>query len=102
MATPLGRPPSQLLMPLVFAAHAGSLLALTGTPVNVIVSDAAADIGPRGFALPGVPLLLGTLAIVLLFGHRLLPQRTARAVPADFSEHARQAAASFLTPVAPP
>ncbi len=94
MATRLGRPPSQLLMPLVFAAHAGSLLALTGTPVNVIVSDAAADVGPRGFAflefaLLGVPLLLGTLAIVLLFGHRLLPQRTARAVPADFSEHAR-------------
>ncbi len=32
--------PSQLLLPLAFAGHAGSLLTLTGTPVNVIVSDA--------------------------------------------------------------
>jgi Na+/H+ antiporter NhaD/arsenite permease-like protein len=38
----LGRSPSQMLLPLAFAAHAGSMLALTGTPVNVIVSDAAA------------------------------------------------------------
>ena len=56
-----GRPPSQLLLPLAFGAHAGSLLALTGTPVNVIVSDAAADagVGRFGFfefALVGVPL----------------------------------------------
>ena len=40
-AVRLGRPPSQLLMPLAFGAHAGSLLALTGTPVNVIVSECA-------------------------------------------------------------
>ena len=45
MAVRLGRSPSQLLLPLAFGAHAGSLLALTGTPVNVIVSDAAADAG---------------------------------------------------------
>ena len=38
LATRLRRPPSQLLMPLAFGAHAGSLLTLTGTPVNVIVS----------------------------------------------------------------
>ena len=48
-------------MPLAFGAHAGSLLALTGTPVNVIVSDAADDAGAGGFgffefALVGVPL----------------------------------------------
>ena len=42
MAVRLKRPPSQLLMPLVFAAHAGSLLALTGSPVNVLVSEAVA------------------------------------------------------------
>jgi di/tricarboxylate transporter len=86
--------PARLLLPLVFAAHAGSLLALTGTPVNVIVSDAAVDAGadPFGyfeFALVGVPLLAGTLAIVVLFGHRLIPDRTPRSVPPDFSEHAR-------------
>ena len=37
----LGRSPSQLLLPLAFGAHAGSLLALTGSPVNVIASEYA-------------------------------------------------------------
>jgi Na+/H+ antiporter NhaD/arsenite permease-like protein len=45
IAVRLGRSPSQLLMPVAFAAHAGSLLLLTGTPVNVIVSQAAANAG---------------------------------------------------------
>ena len=90
----VGRSPSQLLMPLVFAAHAGSLLALTGTPVNVLVSEAAVDAGgaPFGFfefAIVGVPLLLGTVAIVVLFGQRLLPERGGRTIPADLSKHAR-------------
>ena len=45
MAVRLKRFASQLLMPLVFAAHSGSMLALTGTPVNVLVSDAAVAAG---------------------------------------------------------
>jgi di/tricarboxylate transporter len=94
MAIRVGRSPSQLLMPLVFAAHSGSLLALTGTPVNVLVSEAAADAGlvPFGFfsfALVGVPLLLGTIIIVVLFGQRLLPERGGRTIPPDLSKHAR-------------
>ena len=55
MAIRLGRPPSQLLMPLVFAAHAGSLLALTGTPVNVLVSEAAPKPGCRRSAFSSSP-----------------------------------------------
>jgi di/tricarboxylate transporter len=94
MAVRLGHAPSQLLMPLAFAASAGSLLALTGTPVNVIVSEKAveAGVGPFGyfeFALVGIPLLLGTIAIVVLFGQRLLPERSGRTMPADLSAHAR-------------
>jgi di/tricarboxylate transporter len=94
MAIRVGRSPSQLLMPLVFAAHSGSLLALTGTPVNVLVAEAAVDAGlaPFGFfsfAIVGVPLLLGTIAIVVLFGQRLLPERSGRTIPADLSKHAR-------------
>lgn len=86
--------PSSLLLPMVFAAHAGSMLALTGTPVNVIVSDAAADAGAGrfgyfDFALVGLPLLAGTVAVVVLFGDRLVPARTPRNIPPDFSEHAR-------------
>src|ERR1700733_14168058 len=93
MAIRVGRAPSQLLMPLVFAAHSGSLLALTGTPVNVLVSEAATDAGlpPFGFfsyAVAGIPLLVGTIAIVVLFGQRLLPERSGRTIPADLSTHA--------------
>ena len=44
--------PSQLLMPLAFVAHAGSMLLLTGTPVNVLVADAARDAGTSGIGLP--------------------------------------------------
>jgi len=94
MAVRLGRPASQLLMPVAFAAHAGSLLVLTGSPVNVIVSGAAEDAGVGrfgyfDFAFVGVPLLIGTIAIVVLFGERLLPQRTPRIIPRDFGDHAR-------------
>ena len=45
IAVRLKRNSSQLLMPLVFSAHAGSMLALTGTPVNVLVSEAGSDAG---------------------------------------------------------
>ncbi|HEX6021397.1 MAG TPA: SLC13 family permease, partial [Solirubrobacter sp.] len=100
MALRAGRPPSQLLLPLAFGAHAGSMLALTGTPVNVIVSDAAADAGAGRFgffefALAGVPLVLGTIAIVALFGERLLPARTARTLGPDYSGHARTLARQY-------
>jgi len=94
MAVRLGRPPSQLLMPLVFGSHAGSLLALTGTPVNVLVSEAATDAGLRPFgffefAIAGVPLVAGTILIVVLLGERLLPRRSGRTIPPDLSKHAR-------------
>lgn len=93
-AVRLRRLPSQLLMPLVFGAHAGSMLALTGTPVNVLISEAAWDagLGPFGyfeFALVGIPLLLGTIAIVLVFGKVLLPHRAGRTIPSDLSTHAK-------------
>ncbi|MFL5131203.1 MAG: SLC13 family permease [Microvirga sp.] len=94
MAVRLKRKSSQLLMPLVFSAHAGSMLALTGTPVNVLVSEAGFEAGVGGFgffefALVGIPLLAGTMAIVVLFGERLLPQRNGAKMPADLSRHAR-------------
>lgn len=94
MAVRLGRSPSQLLMPLVFGAHAGSMLALTGTPVNVIVSDALVDAGQKGFgffefALAGVPLLAGSILFVVFFGEKLLPNRAVKSMPSDLSRHAR-------------
>ena len=86
--------PSRLLMPLAFASGAGGLLLLTGSPVNVVISDAAARAagGPFGFAefaLVGIPAVLGTMAIVLLAGARLVPQRTSESLPPDLSHYAR-------------
>lgn len=93
--------PSRLLLPLAFAAHAGSLLALTGTPVNVLVSEAAdaAGAGTFGFfefALVGVPLLVGTVAVVVVFGSRLLPERSPRSLAPDLSAHARTLGHQYL------
>ena len=90
----LQRSPSQLLLPLAFAAHAGSLLTLSGSPVNVIASEFASDSGAGGFgyfsfALVGLPLVVGTVAIVLLFGERLLPHNPPRSGSRDFSQHTR-------------
>ena len=64
MAVRTRRAPSQLLIPLAFAAHAGGLLVLTASPVNVVVSEAADDAGVGAFgffefALVGIPLLVG-------------------------------------------
>ena len=79
MAIRLGRSPSQLLMPLAFAAHSASSACTTGTPVNVLVSEAATDTVARPLfcflflALAGIPLMIQTILIVVLFGQRLLP-----------------------------
>ncbi|MEY9875097.1 di/tricarboxylate transporter [Streptacidiphilus sp. MAP12-33] len=94
LAVRLRVPSSRLAMPLAFAAHAGSLLLLIGSPINVIVSEAASEAGARPFgffefALVGVPVLAGTIAVAVLLGPRLLPERTPDAIPADLSRHAR-------------
>jgi di/tricarboxylate transporter len=100
MAVRLKRPPSQLLMPLVFGAHAGSMLALTGTPVNVLVLEASLDAGRSGFgyfefALVGVPLMIGTIVIAIVLGRLLLPVRESRLLPPDLSDHARTLVEQF-------
>ena len=99
-AVRLHESPSRLLMPMVFAAHAGSMLALTGSPVNVIVSNAAKDAGGDyfgffEFTLAGVPLLAGTVAVVVMFGDRLVVKRNPRHISRDFSEHARTLARHY-------
>ncbi|MFJ2550985.1 SLC13 family permease [Microbacterium sp. NPDC087591] len=100
VAARAGIAPSQMLMPLAFSAHAGSMLALTGTPVNIIVSEISADNGGRAFgffefALVGLPLVVSTLAIILLFGSRLLPSRAAASAPVDLEKLARTLRADY-------
>ena len=103
VATRAGIAPSQMLMPLAFSAHAGSMLALTGTPVNIIVSETAADAGARPFGffefgLVGVPLLTGTLLIIAVFGRRLLPERAPTSLPQDVTSHARTLREQYALP----
>ena len=93
VAVQRGYPTSQLLMPLAFAGSAGGLLLLTGSPVNVVISEAAADAGVGAFglaefALVGIPLVAGTVLIVLALGNRLLPERESSMVPPDLSRQA--------------
>jgi di/tricarboxylate transporter len=93
LAVRLGRAPGRLLMPLVFGAHCGSMLLLTGTPVNVLISDALTDATGGGFsyfefALAGVPLVLGGILISVLLGEKLLPARQSKTLPSDLSRHA--------------
>lgn len=100
IAIRLGIPPSQVLMPLAFAGSAGSLLLLTGSPVNVIISESAADAGGGAFsfaefAIVGVPLVVGTVLLVVLLGNRLLPDRVSRTAPPDLSRHAATLAAEY-------
>lgn len=100
MAVRGGRSPAQLAMPLAFAAHAGSLLALSGSPVNVIVADAAAEAGHGAFgffeyALVGVPLLVVTILLTTVLGPRLLPTATPSTALADLSRHARTLAGHY-------
>jgi di/tricarboxylate transporter len=94
VAVRLDIPASKLLMPLAFGAHAGSQLALTGTPIHILVSDATVAAGEGGFSyfdftLVGIPLVAAAISIVLLVGRRLLPVREPDKITADLSDHAR-------------
>lgn len=96
----VGLSPSQLLMPVAFAGSAGGMLMLMSSPVNVIVSEAARDAGEGpfpffSFALVGLPLLVGTVAICALLGPRLLPRRVPEHAPPDLARHAETLAAQY-------
>lgn len=105
LATRTSIAPSQLLIPLAFAAHAGSMLTLLGTPINLLVSDLAVDAGARAFgffefALVGVPMVVGVIIIAVLLGPRLLPRRTPESAPRDLSDYAERLAGEHEVPIA--
>lgn len=86
------RSPSELLLPTAFAAHAGSLLMLTGSPVTVVLANYVQEvtghrIGLFSIALVGAPLLVATIAITVLFGSRLVPTRSPQRSLRDFGSH---------------
>lgn len=83
-----GTLPSKLLMPIAFGSNTGGLLTLTGTPPNIIASNALVDAGLEGFSffefgLIGVPLLLIALLYFRYVGHRLLPSNKTKDRPID-------------------
>ncbi|GAA5230075.1 SLC13 family permease [Arthrobacter cryoconiti] len=91
LAVRLKREPAQLLMPMAIAAHAGSLLVLTGSPVNILILEAALmstgqGIGFFEFALVGLPLLAGSIVIAVYLGPWLLPRRSPGSLPKDLSD----------------
>ncbi len=84
----IGTMPSKILMPVAFGSNTGGLLTLTGTPPNIIVSNALIESGFDGFSffefgLIGLPLLLITLIYFRYFGHKLLPNNKTNNKPVD-------------------
>ena len=93
IAVRLGRSPSQLLMPLVFGAHAGSHARADrhAGERDRVRGGRGAGGRPFGFfefALVGIPLVVGTIAIVVFVRRAPAPDRTAK-WPADRLQPAR-------------
>ena len=84
----MGTLPSKVLMPVAFGSNTGGLLTLTGTPPNIIVSNALVETGKEGFSffefgLIGLPLLLIALVYFRYVGHKLLPKNLTNNKPVD-------------------
>jgi len=93
--------PSKLLIPLAFSANAGGLVTLTGTPPNIVVSDAlsAAGYAPFSFfeySYIGLPLLGVTVLYMLILGQRLLPANKAGNRPEDLDRAMQGMVDTFL------
>jgi di/tricarboxylate transporter len=92
LALRLGIPTSQLMMPLAFTIHAASMLTLLGTPINVIALGAAQNAGGGinffEFGIIGIPLVAGSIVIILLMRKFVLPQKNGDSMPPDFSGYA--------------
>lgn len=76
----LGIPASRLLLPLSYAAILGGTCTLIGTSTNLVVdgllqSTAGVHLGIFELAWVGVPLLATGTIFLVLFSHRLLPDR---------------------------
>ncbi|MHA7056284.1 SLC13 family permease [Aquimarina sp. M1] len=84
----IGTLPSKLLMPVAFGSNTGGLLTLTGTPPNIIASNALIEHGFTGFSffefgLIGLPLLVIAIVYFRYFGYKLLPSYKTRNKPVN-------------------
>lgn len=93
IAVRLGIPTSQLLLPMTYATHGGAMLTLIGAPLNLLASNAAEEVGYGRigffeFSIAGIPVLFGTVIIILLTYKWILPHKNGGQLPPDFSNHA--------------
>lgn len=84
----MGTLPSKVLMPVAYGSNTGGLLTLTGTPPNIIVSNALVETGNKGFSffefgLIGLPLLIIALVYFRYIGYKLLPKNQTNNKPVD-------------------
>lgn len=84
----IGTLPSKMLMPVAFGSNTGGLLTLTGTPPNIIASNALIEAGFEGFsffefALIGLPLLIIALLYFRYIGYKLLPKNKTNNKPVN-------------------
>ncbi|KAA9398808.1 SLC13 family permease [Haloarcula sp. CBA1130] len=84
-----GISPSNLLLPLSFAAMLGGTLTLVGTSTNLLASDLSAQLLDRSFSMftltpVGIVILVVGVAYLLTVGRALVPERIHPA--ADFTE----------------
>ncbi len=92
--------PSAFLIPLAFAANAGGVLTLTGTPPNLVVAESLESHGYRPFeyfeyAYIGLPLLVTAIVYMVVIGQRLLPKRVGREAPKPLSGMLEELASSY-------
>jgi len=98
----IGTLPSKMLMPVAFGSNTGGLLTLTGTPPNIIVSNALSEQGLDAFSffefgLIGLPLLLIAMIYFRFIGYRLLPSYRTKNQPVNIETEMLKWAASYNT-----
>jgi di/tricarboxylate transporter len=84
LAMRLGTTPSKLLMPLSYFTIMGGMISLIGTSTNLLVDGVARQQGLEPFTIfeiapVGVAVTLAGIVYFLLFGRKLLPERTSLA-----------------------
>ncbi len=103
LAKQSGRSPSFFLMPLAFGSLLGGMTTLIGTPPNLIVAGFRAEHGGEAFGLfdfapVGGLVALGGVAFLVLWGWRLVPERSSRVGSAELMKVGRYLTEAAVTP----
>jgi di/tricarboxylate transporter len=100
-----GISPSQLMMPLTYAALVGGTCTLIGTSTNLVVNGLLiaetqhSGVGMFELAWVGLPILVLTFAFMGLFGRKLLPER--RSALSQFADAREYTVEMLIEPGSP-